>query len=59
MGVAAQVLDCGRVIARGDQPFGQLCDRPQLIAGSLQVLVTCSGGQPEVVDLGGLTGSKI
>src|SRR2546422_5047495 len=56
MGVAAQCFDCGRVVARGDQPFGQLCDRPQLIAGSLQVLVPGSGGQPEVVDLRGAHG---
>src|SRR2546426_10131515 len=56
MGVAAQCFDCGRVVARSDQPFGQLCDCPQLIAGSVQVLVPCSGGQPEVVALGGAGG---
>jgi len=44
MGVAAQCFDCGRVVARGDQPFGQFCDRPQLITGSLQVFGTHSGG---------------
>lgn len=53
MGIAAQRLDCCRVVARDDQPFSQLGDCPQLIAGSLQVLVPHSGGEPEVVDLGG------
>ena len=52
MRVAAQRLDCGHVVARGDQPFCQLGDRPQLVTGSLQVLVPHSGGEPEVVDLG-------
>src|SRR3989449_8773673 len=51
MGVAAQCFDCGRVVARSDQPFSQLCDRSELIAGSLQVLVPYSGREPEVVDL--------
>lgn len=50
MSVTAQCFDCGRVVARGDQPFGQLCDRTQLITGSLEVLITHSGRQPEVVD---------
>src|SRR3989442_15897244 len=57
MGVAAQCFDCGRVVARSDQPSGQLCDCPQLIAGSVQVLVPSSGGQPEVVALGGAGGA--
>src|SRR6266851_2273517 len=39
MGVAAQCFDCGHVVARSDQPFSQLCDRSELITGSLQVLV--------------------
>ena len=43
MGVAAQLFNSRRVVVRGDQPFGQLCDRPQLITGSLQVLVPYSG----------------
>ena len=57
MGVAAQLLDCGRVVASGDQPFSQLCDCPQLIARSVQVVVPDSGGQPEVVALGGRGGA--
>ena len=52
MGVTAQRFDCGRVIARGDQPFGQLCDCSQLVAGALEVLVPDSGWQPEIIDLG-------
>jgi len=57
MGIAAQLFNCGRVIASGDQPFSQLCDCPQLIARAVQVLVPYSGGQPEVVALGGRRGA--
>ena len=48
--IAAQLFDRRGVIARGDQPFGQLGDRAELVAGPLQVLVPDSGRQAEVVD---------
>ena len=48
--VAAQRLDRLGVVAGRYQPFGQLGDCAQLVTGSLQVLVSYSGREPEVVD---------
>ncbi len=68
MGVTAQLCDCGRVVARRDQPFSYLGDSPQLIAGSLQVLgsrapcrysARTPGGSPKSSTWAWLTGSKI
>jgi len=49
MGIAAQIVDCSRVVARGNQPFSQFSDRSQLIAGASEVLVPDSWREPEVV----------
>ena len=50
MGIAAELLDCGRVDVRDNQPLGQLCNRAELITSALEVLVSGPGRQPEVVN---------
>jgi len=50
VGVTAQVLDRRLVVAGRYEALGELGDRPELVAGPLQVLVADAGGKAEVVD---------